>query len=562
MMPPGMSHLLPIGGMPGAGGGNDNISLLALPPPIAGPMPGQLALPGPGGSFAKPPAPRYPPPPGYAKALPPPQDLLPPIYFGRAGLPELPALPSFSPQPKAAPQALAGMKPITPRSNKPPAPPPALMPPKPGTPPGSSDGRGPPGAPGAFEGHHQARAGGNARAFEGSGMQPPPPPPAVGPPKRGGKMPPPGAPLPSTMGGGGTDYDPAGGFPRGPPPPFFEGTHQTSARSSSSSGESETSSLPASPSGSERSERGIGGTSASSGGINSEGAGGGPFSRRGPPATTPFAVRASSSTAPVPPDSLAQPVVPKAGSQHFALAKEGGHAMMPPPRSPPQSDGRDRPPPPPMPRPPTLNLASTASVSRGFEPKTPTMPPPSGANFMPGTPTGVPPVIPFGTMRPDTLIQRGQPPAFQPPPFKMPPPTGMPRFPGAPPPGSGMELALLGGPLPPGSFAGPPMGMMGGPPTMGSGPISPGVPLPPPPPREDDSAFVRRVRLIYMDRVMREHQKQDLLEMDPVGRPIPAWVFNLSAVMPYISVAAFLMAAIVVILVYSLKFDSWQEKHW
>ena len=155
--------------------GNDNISLLALPPPIAGPMPGQAGRVPRGGGDATvtekktvPPAPRYPPPPPpHAKARPPPQDLLPPIYFGRAGLPELPALPSFSPQPKAAPQALAGMlKPITPRSNKPSAPPPALMPPKPGCTP---DGR-PPGAPG---GAMPQRPDG----FEGSGMQPPQQPP-------------------------------------------------------------------------------------------------------------------------------------------------------------------------------------------------------------------------------------------------------------------------------------------------------------------------------------------------------------------------------------------------
>merc|ERR1719316_2184299 len=97
---------------------------------------------------------------------------------------------------------------------------------------------------------------------------------------------------------------------------------------------------------------------------------------------------------------------------------------------------------------------------------------------------------------------------------------------------------------PPPPMGGMPMGMMGAPPTVGGGPISPGVPLPPPPPREDDSAFVRRVRLIYMDRVMREHQKQDLLEMDAVGRPIPNWVFNLSAVMPYVTCATFIMASV------------------
>lgn len=79
-----------------------------------------------------------------------------------------------------------------------------------------------------------------------------------------------------------------------------------------------------------------------------------------------------------------------------------------------------------------------------FEPKTPTLPPPSTRGFMPGTPKGMPPVIPFGTMRPDTMIQRGQPPTFHQPPFKMPPPPGMARGPGMPGPGQAMELALYG----------------------------------------------------------------------------------------------------------------------
>ena len=38
------------------------------------------------------------------------------------------------------------------------------------------------------------------------------------------------------------------------------------------------------------------------------------------------------------------------------------------------------------------------------------------------------------------------------------------------------------------------------------------LPPPPPPPQEDDGAFVRRVRLVYLDRVTREHQRLDLIE--------------------------------------------------
>merc|ERR1719331_3343031 len=111
-----------------------------------------------------------------------------------------------------------------------------------------------------------------------------------------------------------------------------------------------------------------------------------------------------------------------------------------------------------------------------------------------------------------------------------------------------MELALVGAqPKPP--MGGPPM-----PPGMGGG-MAAGVPLPPPPPREDDSAFVRRVRLIYMDRVMREHQKQDLLDMAAVGKPIPNWVYNLSAIMPYVFCAAVIFISVFFVVIYAIQFD-------
>merc|ERR1719230_226555 len=122
-----------------------------------------------------------------------------------------------------------------------------------------------------------------------------------------------------------------------------------------------------------------------------------------------------------------------------------------------------------------------------------------------------------------------------------------------------MELALLG------SSPSPMSGPLTTPSPLGGapgGPIAPGVPLPPPPPREDDSAFVRRVRLIYMDRVMREHQKQELLEEDPVGKVIPNWIFNAAAVMPYVACGTFIIASIVIVLVFAIKFDNWQEEHW
>lgn len=190
-----------------------------------------------------------------------------------------------------------------------------------------------------------------------------------------------------------------------------------------------------------------------------------------------------------------------------------------------------QPPPPPPPggmvkkapgaRPPNLNFSGTGPLhgtQGAMEPKTPTLPPPSTRGFMPATPKGMPPVIPFG-VRPDNIIGRGQPPPNFPPPFKVPPPSG-PGLGSGPP---GMELALLG------SSPSPMSGPLTTPSPLGGapgGPIAPGVPLPPPPPREDDSAFVRRVRLIYMDRVMREHQKQELLEMEAVDKPIPNFIFN------------------------------------
>lgn len=180
---------LPIGNLAAH---QENLSLLALPPPIASPsiaggptnLPRahQLALPGPA-SYMNPPAPKYPPPPGFAKALPPPQDLLPPIYFNKAGMPQLPALPSFEPQPKVATPPVAvgggghlgGMRAISPRNAGAKPPPPAILPPTmASTPPppmdeGSSEVRGlggppppahpkpPPGPPGmSTEGSHFA----------------------------------------------------------------------------------------------------------------------------------------------------------------------------------------------------------------------------------------------------------------------------------------------------------------------------------------------------------------------------------------------------------------------
>lgn len=120
-----------------------------------------------------------------------------------------------------------------------------------------------------------------------------------------------------------------------------------------------------------------------------------------------------------------------------------------------------------------------------------------------------------------------------------------------------MALAIPGqaGMGPPGM---PPPGMPG---------LAP-VP-PPPPPQEDDQAFVRRVRLVYMDRVTREHQKIDLLEgglfggtAEALGKPTPAWVFSMATMMPYIACGAFSVAAIFIVLMYGIKFAPIQEQFW
>ncbi|CAD7924048.1 unnamed protein product [Amoebophrya sp. A120] len=496
----GRGQALPIGNLAAH---NENMSLLALPPPIASPSvvgrSGQLALPGPGPG-GNPPAPKYPPPPGYAKALPPPQELLPPIYFNKAGMPQLPALPSFEPQAKAAtPPAppgvgggggtpLGGMRAISPRQAKPP--PPALLPPGAGSP------AVPPGPPPAAEGAHNAPE--DFSADESS--------------------------FSSDSEENGENYR----NPEGAVPYLFSEDEISNFSGSEERGNSFSSTTG-------RIRRGESSAhSEAASVIDREDA----------------EERSSSSS--------------RSRRRHF---QEGQHEMAPPPPPPPGGPpGAQRPPPPP--RPPNLNLSGNMpampTYGSSFEPKTPSMPPPSARGFLPATPKGLPPIIPFGTMRPDTLIQRGQPPAFHPAPFRMPPPPGMGGMGRPPPPAgpgalTGYELALPGPPgAPPGS--GFPPGAP--PPGAGAAPSVTGVPLPPPPPREDDSAFVRRVRLIYMDRVMREHQKQELLELDAVGRPIPNWVFQLSTIMPYMTSAVFVLGCICVIMIYAIKFDSWQEEHW
>eukprot|EP00930_Biecheleria_cincta_P039523 TRINITY_DN27167_c0_g2_i1.p1 TRINITY_DN27167_c0_g2~~TRINITY_DN27167_c0_g2_i1.p1 ORF type:complete len:2805 (-),score=431.05 TRINITY_DN27167_c0_g2_i1:54-8468(-) len=106
------------------------------------------------------------------------------------------------------------------------------------------------------------------------------------------------------------------------------------------------------------------------------------------------------------------------------------------------------------------------------------------------------------------------------------------------------------------------------------GVLAPGVPLvppaPPPPPREDDQAFVRRIRLVYMDKVTKEHDKHDLLEdMEELGKETPGWVYDTMTVMPYFASSIFTLVAVFIVLQYGMKFQrlpesnsSLQEEMW
>lgn len=103
---------------------------------------------------------------------------------------------------------------------------------------------------------------------------------------------------------------------------------------------------------------------------------------------------------------------------------------------------------------------------------------------------------------------------------------------------------------------------------------APGVPLvppaPPPPPREDDQAFVRRIRLVYMDKVTKEHDKHDLLEdMEELGSETPGWVYDTMTVMPYFASSIFTLVSVFIVLQYGMKFQrlpesnsSLQEEMW
>jgi len=112
-------------------------------------------------------------------------------------------------------------------------------------------------------------------------------------------------------------------------------------------------------------------------------------------------------------------------------------------------------------------------------------------------------------------------------------------------------------------FQVPPGGPPGGMPGMG-GPAVPLVPpAPPPPPKEDDQAFVRRIRLTYMDKVSREHDKHDLLEdLEELGKETAGWVYDIMTIIPYLAASLFTLASVFIVLQYGMKFQRFQEEMW
>mmetsp|Transcript_107183 Transcript_107183/g.277272 ORF Transcript_107183/g.277272 Transcript_107183/m.277272 type:complete len:2939 (-) Transcript_107183:99-8915(-) len=251
-----------------------------------------------------------------------------------------------------------------------------------------------------------------------------------------------------------------------------------------------------------------------------------------------------------------------------AIKEDMSHGMVPPgmpptndmPGSMPGSSG-DLPEPqnapgiltPPMPATPkSASGGAGLGMGMGFSPAASSRP-----SLAPGPPLPAvqPPtqLLPRDAVPPPLFI-RGGPPKDMPSPFAPVPagPSGLsPWQPqGIPPPG-------FTPPVPSAFMGSRTVGLPGAPPP----PNFP--PAPPPPPREDDQAFVRRIKLTYMDKVTREHDKYDLLEdYDELGKDIPFWVFDTLTLMPYLAACTFTIASIFVVMQYGVKFQSWQEEYW
>lgn len=91
------------------------------------------------------------------------------------------------------------------------------------------------------------------------------------------------------------------------------------------------------------------------------------------------------------------------------------------------------------------------------------------------------------------------------------------------------------------------------------------APMPPmpPPPKEDDGAFVRRVRAVYMDRVLHEHDLRSLKEnLNSASKPVPQWVYSMCTFLPYLAAAVFMSYSIFLVMWYGYRFSSHQESSW
>lgn len=186
---------------------------------------------------------------------------------------------------------------------------------------------------------------------------------------------------------------------------------------------------------------------------------------------------------------------------------------------------------PPLPGMPGGGFPGTPGTSRNASPRNRSGPPSARG---PGPPL---PMV-LAENGPMPLFIRGQPPPQLPSPFQG-PPGGVPA--GGPPPG------------PPGGFQA--MAPAGGVPMV--------PPAPPPPPREDDQAFVRRIRMTYMDKVTKDHDKHDLLEdLEELGKETPGWVYDTMTIMPYLASSTFTLASIFIVLQYGMKFQTFQEEMW
>mmetsp|Transcript_35794 Transcript_35794/g.80829 ORF Transcript_35794/g.80829 Transcript_35794/m.80829 type:complete len:679 (+) Transcript_35794:3725-5761(+) len=307
--------------------------------------------------------------------------------------------------------------------------------------------------------------------------------------------------------------------------------------------------------------------------------------------------------------NMPMPPLPRYPPPPKSSKAPGPPQMLPPIQFPPKANtSAQRPPlplPPPPPQPPAAPLADTeapTTLPASFEPAAQHSAPPLESPTSPATPLAAAPPMPrfppppkSGSTTPPAESQ--QSPAStpsRPPPPPPPPPEGgnqayirkagltLTDKTRGPAPNEAAPLFLRG--LPPAELIAPhtkkppsmppvPWMMSGQPPTaLAPAAKAPGavalptmLPPPPPPPKEDDQAFIRRVRLTYMDKVIREHERTDILEdLEQLGKQMPSWVFGTMTLMPYLASASVTTASVFIVLTYGQKFEEggWQEEYW